>query len=51
MGIHATVNEAVEAARRAQPRFAALPLKVRAKVIEAIRATMRENGAALAKAA
>ena len=27
------------------------PLKVRAKVIEAIRATMRENGAALAKAA
>lgn len=51
MGIHATVNAAVEAARGAQPRFAALPLKVRAKVIEAIRATMRENGAALAKAA
>ena len=51
MGIHATVNAAVEAARKAQPRFAALPLKVRAKVIEAIRATMRENGAALAKAA
>ncbi len=51
MGIHGTVNAAVEAARRAQPRFAALPLKVRAKVIEAIRTTMRENGAALAKAA
>jgi acyl-CoA reductase-like NAD-dependent aldehyde dehydrogenase len=51
MGIHATVNAAVEAARKAQPRFAALPLKVRAKVIEAIRGTMRENGAALARAA
>ena len=51
MGIHPTVNAAVEAARKAQPRFAALPLRVRAKVIEAIRATMRENGAALAKAA
>jgi len=51
MGIHPTVNAAVEAARKAQPRFAALPLKVRAKVIEAIRATMRENGPALAKSA
>ncbi len=51
MGIHPTVNAAVEAARKAQPRFVALPLRVRAKVIEAIRATMRENGAALAKAA
>jgi acyl-CoA reductase-like NAD-dependent aldehyde dehydrogenase len=51
MGIHPTVNAAVEAARKAQPRFAALPLRVRAKVIEAIRATMRENGAALARAA
>ena len=51
MGIHPTVNAAVEAARKAQPRFVALPLRGRAKVIEAIRATMRENGAALAKAA
>ncbi|MFN7989318.1 MAG: aldehyde dehydrogenase family protein [Thermoanaerobaculia bacterium] len=51
LGIHPTVNAAVEAARKAQPRFAALPLRVRAKVIEAIRAAMRENGAALAKAA
>jgi hypothetical protein len=27
MGIHATVNAAVEAARKAQPRFVALPLR------------------------
>lgn len=51
LGIHPTVNAAVEAARKAQPRFAALPLRVRAKILEAIRATMRENGAALAKSA
>ncbi len=50
-GTFATVNEAVEAARRAQPAFAALPLRVRGAILEAIRRTMRENGAALARAA
>lgn len=46
-----TVHEAVEASRRAQPAFARLPLSVRARAIEAIRETMRREGAALAKAA
>jgi aldehyde dehydrogenase len=51
LGIFATVDEAVEAARRAQPAFVALPLKVRAKIIESIRQTMLENNEALARAA
>ena len=51
LGIFATVDEAVEAARRAQPAFVALPLKVRAGIIERIRQTMLENNEALARAA
>jgi acyl-CoA reductase-like NAD-dependent aldehyde dehydrogenase len=51
LGIFATVDEAVEAARRAQPAFVALPLKVRAKIIESIRQTMLENNEALARTA
>jgi acyl-CoA reductase-like NAD-dependent aldehyde dehydrogenase len=50
-GVYATVDEAVQAARRAQPAFARLPLKARAQVISAIRRTMIEHAAALAKAA
>src|SRR5204863_687062 len=51
LGVFTTVNEAVAAAKVAQVAFAALRLEQRAKIIEAIRATMRENGSALAKAA
>jgi acyl-CoA reductase-like NAD-dependent aldehyde dehydrogenase len=50
-GIFATVDEAVRAAREAQPRFAALPLATRAAIIRAIRAAMLENNEALAAAA
>src|ERR1035437_3973871 len=51
LGIFATVAEAVRAAGVAQPRFVALPLAQRARILEAMRQTMRENGEALAKAA
>ena len=51
LGIFATVDEAVQATREAQPIFVALPLKVRAKIIEAIRQTMLESNEALARAA
>jgi propionaldehyde dehydrogenase len=50
-GIFASVDEAVQAARQAQPVFAALPLAVRAAIIRAIRTTMLENNEALARAA
>ena len=50
-GVHGTVDEAVQAARRAQPVFARLPLTTRAQIIAAIRRTMIEHAAALAKAA
>jgi len=50
-GIFATVDEAVRAARAAQPVFAALPLAVRAAVIASIRAAMLESNEALAAAA
>jgi acyl-CoA reductase-like NAD-dependent aldehyde dehydrogenase len=50
-GAYGTVDEAVQAARRAQPAFARLPLKTRAQIIAAIRQTMIEHAAALAKAA
>jgi propionaldehyde dehydrogenase len=51
LGVFNTVNEAVAAAKVAQVAFAALKLEQRGKIIEAIRAAMRENGSALAKAA
>ena len=51
LGIFATVDEAVQAAREAQPTFVALPLKVRVKIIESIRRTMLEGNEALARAA
>ncbi|HEY3384489.1 MAG TPA: aldehyde dehydrogenase family protein [Vicinamibacterales bacterium] len=51
LGVFSTVDEAVQAARLAQPRFARLPLTTRARIIAAIRQTMTEHAAALAKAA
>jgi len=51
LGVFTTVTEAVTAAKAAQVQFAALKLEQRAKIIEAIRETMRENGAMLARAA
>jgi acyl-CoA reductase-like NAD-dependent aldehyde dehydrogenase len=51
LGIFATVSEAVSAATVAQPRFVAVPLAQRARILEAMRQTMRENGEMLAKAA
>jgi acyl-CoA reductase-like NAD-dependent aldehyde dehydrogenase len=51
LGVFATVDEAVQAAGEAQPVFVALPLAVRAKIIESIRRTMLENNEALARAA
>ncbi len=50
-GIFSTVSEAVRAAGIAQPQFVALPLAVRARILEAMRQAMRENCEALAKAA
>ncbi len=51
MGVYSTVDEAVQAARAAQPRFVRLPLKTRAAIIGEIRRTMIEHAAVLAKAA
>jgi aldehyde dehydrogenase len=51
LGIYATVDEAVKAAKAAQPVFVALPLKTRAIIITNIRKTMMEHAAPLAKAA
>ncbi|HMP74361.1 MAG TPA: aldehyde dehydrogenase family protein, partial [Kiritimatiellia bacterium] len=51
LGIYPTVDEAVAAARAAQPVYVALPLKKRADIIAAIRRVMLENAAPLAKAA
>ena len=51
MGVFRTVDEAVAAARAAFPVFANLSLAKRGQVIESIRSVMRENAAALAKAA
>ena len=51
MGVFATVDEAVRAARVSQPQFVSLKLAHRAAILEAMRATMLENDAVLAKAA
>jgi len=51
MGVFATVDEAVTAAQKAFPVFSGLPLEKRGQIIENMRAIMRENGTALAKAA
>jgi propionaldehyde dehydrogenase len=51
LGVFTTVSDAVRAAGVAQKQLAALKLAHRARIIEAIRQTMRENQEALAKAA
>jgi acyl-CoA reductase-like NAD-dependent aldehyde dehydrogenase len=51
LGIFATVDEAVKAAKEAQPKFVALPLSTRAKIIAELRRAMLDNASALAKAA
>jgi len=51
LGIFTNVNDAVRAAKEAQPRFVALKLEHRAKIIAAIRSVMLDNCEALAKAA
>jgi aldehyde dehydrogenase len=51
LGIFSNVEDAVRAAREAQPRFVALKLEHRARIIAAIRKVMLENCEALAKAA
>ncbi|MFZ2493065.1 MAG: aldehyde dehydrogenase family protein [Thermoanaerobaculia bacterium] len=51
MGIFSTVREAAQAAGVAQKQFATLKLAQRARIIESMRQTMRENAEPLAKAA
>src|ERR1043166_8599178 len=51
LGVFGTVSQAVQAAGVAQKQFVALPLTTRAKIIEAMRRSMLENGDILAKAA
>ena len=51
LGVFKTVDEATAAAKAAFPVFSSLCLSKRAQIIENIRAVMRENATALAKAA
>jgi acyl-CoA reductase-like NAD-dependent aldehyde dehydrogenase len=51
LGIFSTVNDAVNAAKVAQSQVVALKLQQRGRILEAMRQTMRENEAVLAKAA
>jgi len=51
VGVFATVDEAVAAAKAAFPVYSALSLEKRGAVIANIRAVMRENATALAKSA
>ena len=51
LGIFNTLDEAVAAAREAFPKYVALPLKTRNRIIRGIRDTAMENASALAKAA
>lgn len=50
-GVFTTVDKAVRAAGAAQPAFVALPLKIRAAIISAIRETMLANAETLARSA
>jgi acyl-CoA reductase-like NAD-dependent aldehyde dehydrogenase len=50
-GAYATVDEAVAAARRAQPVFVRLPLTARSRILASIRQAMVEHAAALARSA
>ena len=47
-GIYPTVNDAVAAARRAQPRYAEMGLGVRRTIVESMRRSMLEHGENLA---
>jgi len=51
LGVFVTVSDAVSAATIAQKEFVALKLAHRARILEAMRQAMRENGSLLAKAA
>jgi acyl-CoA reductase-like NAD-dependent aldehyde dehydrogenase len=51
VGVFATVSDAVRASAAAQIEFVKLKLAQRARIIEAMRQSMRENGTALARAA
>jgi acyl-CoA reductase-like NAD-dependent aldehyde dehydrogenase len=51
LGVFNTVSDAVAAAGVAQKAFVGLKLEHRARILEAMRQSMRENGAMLAKAA
>jgi acyl-CoA reductase-like NAD-dependent aldehyde dehydrogenase len=51
LGIFNTVTDAVNAATVAQKEFVALKLEHRARILESMRQSMRDNGTALAKAA
>jgi aldehyde dehydrogenase len=51
MGLFGTVDEAVAAARKAQPAFVALPLATRARILASIRTAMLAAAEELARAA
>jgi acyl-CoA reductase-like NAD-dependent aldehyde dehydrogenase len=51
LGVFVTVSDAVSAATIAQKEFVALKLAHRARILEAMRQAMRENGTLLAKSA
>src|SRR5258705_8004634 len=51
LGVFGTVEEAVRASKEAQPKFAALKLEQRSRIIAAIRRSMLENCELLARAA
>ncbi|MFI5167294.1 MAG: aldehyde dehydrogenase family protein [Thermoanaerobaculales bacterium] len=51
LGVFASVDEAVQAAREAQPIFVALPLTQRAAILAGIRRTMLDNAETLARSA
>ena len=51
LGVYAGIDEAVKAAQQAFPKYAALSLAARGRIIAAIRKTMLENATALAKSA
>ncbi|HOW97635.1 MAG TPA: aldehyde dehydrogenase EutE [Kiritimatiellia bacterium] len=51
LGVYGGIDDAVKAAQQAFPKYAALSLQARGKIIAAIRKTMLENATALAKSA
>ena len=51
LGVFASINDAVEAARKAFPVYTALPLAVRNQIVTAVRRSMMDNATVLAKSA